>query len=265
MFIKDLEMFVYVNNVLPFQISKPKNYFSLYSVGERQNTIIMNSPIIGSELGIPLNILQLIFTTTYYNEIIINPKLILLQFCIGVFTYGNDRYWDAIEYSNTNNTDIYSPVKRDYYDYIIDNKANVELQLFMVSFYLMYIILQDYSLFPIFPLLTSTINYRNFKRQYGEYKAIYIGVMWTIATVILPCIIHDHNYEILQHPNIYLPDVLLMFGSSNMLDVKDVEEDSKNKINTLPVIFGDKKAIMISNIAYLTGISIFVSNFLNLK
>ena len=47
------------------------------------------NPIIGSELGIPLNILQFIFTTNYYNENIIsdNKELILLQFAIGIFTY----------------------------------------------------------------------------------------------------------------------------------------------------------------------------------
>ena len=54
------------------------------------NSTIYN-PIIGSNLGVPLNILQLVFTTTYYHENIITNELILLQFAIGIFTYGTDR------------------------------------------------------------------------------------------------------------------------------------------------------------------------------
>lgn len=50
------------------------------------NSTIYN-PIIGSNLGIPLNILQYVFTTTYYHENILNNELILLQFAIGIFTY----------------------------------------------------------------------------------------------------------------------------------------------------------------------------------
>jgi len=68
------------------------------------NSTIYN-PIIGSNLGIPLNILQYVFTTTYYHENILNNELILLQFAIGIFTYGTDRLLDAINY---NKDDSYS-------------------------------------------------------------------------------------------------------------------------------------------------------------
>tara|TARA_B110000305_G_C19134932_1_gene490727 strand:- start:523 stop:681 length:159 start_codon:yes stop_codon:yes gene_type:complete len=52
---------------------------------------MLDNPIIGFNLGIPLNILQYIFTTTYYYDNILNSELILLQFAIGIFTYGTDR------------------------------------------------------------------------------------------------------------------------------------------------------------------------------
>ena len=69
------------------------------------NSTIYN-PIIGSNLGIPLNILQYVFTTTYYHENILNNELILLQFAIGIFTYGTDRLLDAINY----NKDVYAAI-----------------------------------------------------------------------------------------------------------------------------------------------------------
>ena len=63
------------------------------------NTIY--NPIIGSSIGIPLNIIQYIFTNIYYNYNIVNIELILLQFAIGITTYGTDRLLDAIDYNNT--------------------------------------------------------------------------------------------------------------------------------------------------------------------
>lgn len=245
-----------------------KPFFIKKTQLRRTCNFIMYNPIIGSELAIPLNILQLIFTTTYYNNIIINPQLILLQLAIAIFTYGGDRLFDAVEYNNTlsisNNTEIYSLEKINYYNDIILNIGDKYMQICLSYSYIFYIMIQNIELFPIFMLLSSTIYYRDLKKQFGQFKAIYIGVFWSIGTIILPCVIIDHNYEILNHPSIYLPDILLMFGLSNVLDIKDSKEDYEKGISTLPVIFGDNKAIIISNIAYLLSFLIFVSNFYNI-
>ena len=63
-----------------------------------KNNVTIYNPIIGSNLGVPLNLLQYIYTTSHYGENIINYDLILLQFAIGIFTYGTDRFLDALEY-----------------------------------------------------------------------------------------------------------------------------------------------------------------------
>lgn len=223
------------------------------------------NPIIGSNLGIPLNILQLVFTTTYYNQNIVDLKLFFLQFAIGVFTYGTDRLFDAYEYNNTLNnninvTEIYSIDKINYYDYLLDNYDVSILSIVSSYFFILSILIFQSETYPIISLLTSTLFYREFKENFGYLKATYIGIFWTIGSVILPCILYDQSYEILNHPFIYMPCFLTMFASSNLLDIKDIEEDRAENIKTLPVLYGESNAICISHCAIALSIILFACN-----
>ena len=79
-------------------------------------------------------------------------------------------------------------------------------------------------------LLTSTLGYKKFKEDFGYIKPLYIGILWTMGSVILPCVIHDHNYNVLNYPFDYLPSVFLLIASSSLLDIKDIEEDKKTEL-----------------------------------
>lgn len=254
------------------------------------NTQVYN-PIIGSNLGIPLNLLQYIFTSTYYHENIVNFELILMQFAIGVFTYGTDRLFDAFDYAelkNANfvknllsylkngyitndsidiNTTAYTLDKIKYYNYILDNVFQNIFIIFFSYFYILDVLLQHEETYPLLLLLTSTIFYRNFKQNFGEFKALYIGIFWTIGCIILPCVLHDHNYEIINHPNIYLPSLFAMFASSNLLDINDIDEDKNEGINTIPVILGKTNSIYLSYFFLILSFFIFSFNdsFYNFK
>lgn len=219
------------------------------------------NPIIGSNLGIPLNLLQFIFTTEYYNHNIIDIQLITLQFCIGIFTYGTDRLNDALDYKKNNNI-ILTQEKREYYDFLLNNPIYF-FNLFTILSSFIFIISITYDniyTYPFFPLLLSTLNYRDFKKKYGYLKPFYIATFWTLGTVFLPTIIHDHNYDIINYPNIYLPSFLSMLASSNLLDIKDLKEDESEKIYTIPVLFGENNAICISHFSLLLAMIIFINN-----
>ena len=227
-----------------------------------KNNITIYNPIIGSNLGIPLNLLQYIYTTSHYGENIINNDLILLQFAIGIFTYGTDRFLDAVEYDNYtySNNSIYNLEKSNYYDYLLKNK-NLNIILLLSSYlYILSLLINNIENYPFILLLTSTLGYRNLKKNYGQFKAIYIGIFWTFGTFLLPCVLYDSNYEVLNDPYIYLSSVLSMFGSSNLLDIKDIEEDKKENINTLPVLYGKKNSIIISNFSIFLSMLIFYFN-----
>ena len=119
----------FINNLQIINKNKPlfhnqnkvlfmKNDFNQEFISNKNITLDIYNPIIGANIGIPLNILQYIYTTSHYGENIINLKLILLQFAIGIFTYGSDRFYDASEYQKiSNNTDYilnYSLEKINY-------------------------------------------------------------------------------------------------------------------------------------------------------
>ena len=240
------------------------------------------NPIIGSNIGIPLNILQYIYTTTYFGENLINIELFFLQFAIGIFTYGSDRLYDALEYNNSkldiininnsklditniNNSkldiiNIYSIEKINYYENVLYNYNNNIYFIFLSYIYILYVLLPHINTYPLLIALTSTLDYRNFKKNYGQFKALYIGVFWTLGCLVLPCILISNDYSILNDPTLYLPSFFLMFGSSNLLDIKDIDEDASENINTLPVLYGENITIALSHSCLLIAMILFFQN-----
>tara|TARA_B100000902_G_C27172676_1_gene844657 strand:- start:198 stop:1073 length:876 start_codon:yes stop_codon:yes gene_type:complete len=232
------------------------------------NNLIMCTPknnnydSIGSNIGIPLNILQYIYTTTYFGKNVVNVELFLLQFAIGIFTYGTDRMYDALDYNNTKleNYNKYSIEKINYYENVLYNYKYNIFFIFGSYIYILYLLLPHINTYPFIIALTSTLDYRNFKKKFGTIKPLYIGLFWTLGCVILPYVLVSDDYNILGDPTIYLPLFFFMFGSSNLLDIKDIDEDRIENINTIPVICGETAAIAISHCALLIAMIIFFQN-----
>ena len=141
---------------------------------------VFYNPLIGSSLGIPLNLLQYIYTTSYYHDNIINLQLILHQFCIAIFTYGTDRFFDALDYKNNNNllqnNTIFSHEKKNYYNFLNSN-FNFNICIIIGSYY--YIInslLENNNTYLFIPLITSTLFYKKFKENFGYLKSTYIAL-----------------------------------------------------------------------------------------
>ena len=99
--------------------------------------------------------------------------------------------------------------------------------------------------FLVLPL-TSTLYYKEFKERFGELKAIYISSFWVLAAIIIPSVWYEGNYNIINDPLNYIPCFLSIVGTSNLADIKDLEEDKEDGINTWPVIFGKETSAKIS-------------------
>ena len=84
--------------------------------------------------------------------------------------------------------------------------------------------------------------------------------MWTLASVILPCVIYEHNYNIINYPLDYMPCFLTLFATSNFADVKDITEDKINNITTLPIAIGEKKSNFINLIALSLSSILLIEN-----
>ncbi len=226
-------------------------------------------PLTGLDVGIPLNLIENIFTELHYGENIITIKHVIIQFLIGYYTYGKDRYIDALEYNNniteTKNMSL-STKKKELYKKFNNNKVFYKLSYDITLSLLIYLILTqqtsyeiqnqniniqtiNYDAIPFIFLLYSSEYYRELKRVTPLAKSLYVSFMWTISTIILPSYLYEHNYNIIYDATCYLPCLLTLFATTNIADIKDIEEDTINKVKTLPVTYGvteTKKVIFLS-------------------
>ncbi len=194
--------------------------------------------VTGIDIGIPLNLISNVFTNLHYGYDVTTTKMVLLQFLIGYYTYGKDRYKDALEFEET-------PIetnKQNLYRSILQYR-HIYTFTYCISFYLIAGFLLEgdnwKDVLPIVTLLYSTEYYKTLKMNAAFLKPFYVSFMWTFATVLLPCFLHDHNYQILMDGCAYLPCTFNLFALTNLADIKDIEEDTMNGIQTLPVQLGE--------------------------
>jgi hypothetical protein len=219
----------------------------------------MNIPHLnGLDIGIPLNIIDNVFTNLHYGEDITTPKVILLQFLIGYYTYGKDRYKDALEYYDNLNSEKNDSLgnsffeikdkKKHLYKIFYDNAEFYDKSYSIVFYSIIFILLNDnfwYLNLPTIALLYSTDYYKELKGTFVGFKPFFVASMWTFSAIVLPSVLHDHDYSILTDTADYLPCFLLLFSSTNLADIKDINEDFHNNINTIPVVFGKKNTQLL--------------------
>ncbi len=237
-----------------------KHSFAMNSLKIRQH-MSMNIPSLnGADIGIPLNIIDNVFTNLHYGYHVTTLKGVVLQFLIGYYTYGKDRYKDALEYfqngcgveyiESQNNTYVMEITnnKKELYETLYLNRHFYQAS-YCVVFYSIFVLLFNnqywYLNTPAAGLLYSTEYYKQLKSQFVGFKPLFVASMWTFSAAILPCVLHDHNYSILQDVNDYFPCFLLFFACTNLADIKDIDEDTLNGVNTLPGFWGKKNTQML--------------------
>jgi len=111
----------------------------------RTGSLIMNDANLftGFDIGIPLNIFSNIFTNLHYGYDITTPKSVLIQFLLGYYTYGKDRYNDALEYIAE--PLAYNSTKQELYDFIYNNRDNYNITLSLSFIAIVYILLTSVS------------------------------------------------------------------------------------------------------------------------
>ena len=215
-------------------------------------TKAIENPLPGVDIGIPLTIFQNTYTTLHYDENIINFKDIVLQFLIGYYVYGTDRYNDAIDY----HYHPYNTTKAVMYKNIYKNKIFVyKCILFSYLTTICLLMYDEYYIYniPFIFILQILNNYKKMKPALGPFKPVFISIMWTMCAIGIPSVLHDHNYDIFYHPEDYLPCTLTLFSSSNIIDNKDIREDSINGIKTIPVLYGKDTSNYISLISIIAS------------
>lgn len=219
----------------------------------------MMNPLVGIDVGVPLNINQDIFTNLHYGTDVVGPKLILLQFLIGYYAYGRDRFKDALDYQA--NPVPVSASKRDLYDQLLRYK-----DAYLLSYYMAYLLIgatmvsEEQTSAPFLLVLLTCEYYNQIKRTTPFAKPLYVSVMWTLSSVILPCVVYEHSYAILESPGDYLPCLLTLFAVSSFADIKDTEEDRANGVKTLPACYGVERTRVVIFVALALSSLLFGLN-----
>lgn len=222
-------------------------------------TDIVN-PLPGTELAIPISIFERIFTKLHYNSQPIIPYLFLVYSLISYSTYGLDRYLDALEYNTTTIKPMITESKIKLYDYLLNNKEFMNLSLFVSYALLTKYFTENQETIIFLPLLLLNSQYKSIKKNYSDIKSSLIGIMWVLCSIVLPCVLYEHNYDILKDYQTYLPAFLSLISTSNVADIRDIEEDKINNVNTIPVKFGARAAYMISSLSLIISSIIFYNH-----
>ena len=238
----------------------PNNkYIPIYINSQTHRTSLITNEdfLTGLEIGIPLNIFSNIFTNLHYGYDITNWEVVLMQFVLAFYTYGKDRYYDALEFQKN----PYNTSKIELYNTINNSREGYRLAIF--SSYLIFtiwVLINDNILFPYILLLYLNGEYKLYKKYLGIFKAAYIGFMWTMSSVILPCVVYDNSYDIFSYPIDYLPCFLILFATSSFADNKDISDDIINSIETIPLKYGIEKSNLINLFALIVASILLIEN-----
>ena len=70
--------------------------------------------------------------------------------------------------------------------------------------------------------------------------------------------------EIQNDPGVYTSSFFLLFGSSNLMDIEDIDEDRKENIETIAVVYGKKISQYISYLSLSISMVLILEKILEL-
>lgn len=219
------------------------------------------SKFISSSLGVtvPMNIMTEFYLDHHYSDYQANLWIIAFEVLVGFYTYGYDRLNDALAYES-NHIITLSEEKKNLYNEIILNKKLCTMILDYAFFFLAILIFE--SNMPILTdlcilgITSTTRYYRELKKNLKLFKPFYIGLMWSFATLVIPCMHIDQSLDILTEPYVLSP-FLFMTAFSNIGDIKDIEEDISENLMTIPTQYGPEFSMALSIMGLIISIIIF--------
>jgi len=214
----------------------------------------------GLELGLPLSIFEYTFTYNHFGSNIVGFKDICFLSLIGYVTYGCDRFLDSIEYYDKDKNIQVDDKKKNLYEFLHDNKYDVLRGLFLSYFILNIYFIKNNNITIFLPFMYSALYYKQIKLNIPCFKPLFVACLWTTASVIIPSIIYENNYNIIYDIFSYSPAYFSLLGLSNYLDIKDVKEDSSYGYLTIPNVLGLKKARMISILSLILSSVLYIQN-----
>jgi len=127
--------------------------------------------------------------------------------------------------------------------------------LFYSGFEILYLLLPLAFLSLLYSFTYTGKRKQNFRLlRIPGMKTILIAFIWTTATVFVPVLSSESN--------INFPDIMLLcaerftfiFAIAIPFDIRDIKSDALDSLRTIPIQFGEKNSLLISNIALLLSL-----------
>ena len=204
--------------------------------------------IISADVGVSLSCLQLA------SHHIITPELFLCDILLSHATYGRDRLNDH----QTNLIQCAAPAGRAAADDNNSTLASIRLYKYSTtaSMLLCTHFLHEFGCSELIPVLTTiSLYYSQGKKYLFGFKPIVIGFVWAYTIVYLPV----DNVE--NANSLFFYYAFLFSAASNYADIKDVDDDKKNGVRTIPVMYGNKFAYVVSGV--LSSLSLMMHNYVD--
>jgi hypothetical protein len=200
-------------------------------------------PFIGLEVGLLSMFYEFVFTNLHFHDqnVCVPIWTYFLQILLCHSSYGYDRYLD-VKSGDSNNSELIEYINENS-DYV---KGTIATSFLISTGVLLF---NEHVRFLTLPMVLSAIYYKNFKEAFPLLKPAFISLLLITSSVVVPSIIAESNLNVLHDFNVLIPPMANLYSASNYLDIVDYNVDKANNISTLPVLFGNDTALMVSFLA----------------
>ncbi len=144
--------------------------------------------------------------------------------------------------------------------------AGLAATLFFVSFKTWYLLVLLAVITLIYSLPVHLKQIYNFRiTGSAGMKSILISLVWTAATVFIVILNDSKSYNTGHLLLISIERFLFIFAIAIPFDIRDITDDIRAGIRTIPIVYGRERAMQISNIAMISALFIAIGHYLTIN
>tara|TARA_B100001142_G_scaffold328764_1_gene389797 strand:+ start:355 stop:1065 length:711 start_codon:yes stop_codon:yes gene_type:complete len=168
-----------------------------------------------------------VMTSLVYAMNVHDPIALVWVMSTGRYVYGADRYFDGKTMHK-------------------DSIESIMIAL-VISVGILYA--RDMMIWSI-PEVACSAGYPIIKEKLSLYKPVHVGLCWTCAIAIVPQLLTNSPIDVEAALSLFFVSTAM----SNYADIKDIDDDKQNNIHTIPVIYGRRKALLVSTTLFGFGL-----------
>lgn len=100
-------------------------------------------------------------------------------------------------------------------------------------------------------------------REIPCLKIFLIAFVWSATTILLPIIESENSYDRWHVITMLIERAIFIFAITIPFDIRDMKADEKAGLQTIPIIIGEKKAVLVANVYMLLFIIICFFHYFN--